>query len=284
MLASGSQILSDADRRGCAVGGFDVFNMESAQAVVSAAEEAGVPVFLQICLVSLEHTGVGYGLALAREAARAASVPICVHLDHGPEVSDVNQLKECMEAGFNSVMVDGSKLGFQQNVSLTRRVVEMARPLGICVEGEVGQVSRDTRATREALDGLMTDADEAARFVEATGIDYLAVSVGSVSGFYQGRIELNLERLRQIRAAVPVPLVFHGGTTIPEDQLKAAVRCGVRKVNIGRGLRKAFWEPVLHAASRETDLQQADPRRILSQGRDGAREYVKMKISQLSSP
>lgn len=280
-LTSGKSILREAEKCGYAVGGFDVFNMESLQAIVAAAEETGMSVFLQACILSLQHTGLGYAIALLKEAARQAKIPVCLHVDHGPEVSDIDQLREFMRAGFNSIMVDGSKLSFEDNVALTRKVVRMAHAWDIDVEGELGHVSRNINATQEELQCLMTDPDQAASFVEKTGLDYLAVSVGSVSGFYQGQINLDMERLAQIKKKVPVPLVFHGGTSIPERQLKQAIKCGVKKINVAHGVRKAFWGGVLKGMNEYDKTKTIDPRIILSRGRSALTSYVKEKIIQM---
>ena len=282
-LANGKDILGQAYKNKCAVGGFDAFNMESAQAIIAAAEQAQSPVFLQACIVSLQHTGIGYAAALLKEAARSSSVPVCLHVDHGPEVSDVMYLEECMDAGFNSIMVDGSMLPLEENIELTKEVVTIAHKKNVCVEGELGHVSRNTSAGREEIENLMTDPDTARLFVDKTGIDYLAVSVGSVSGFFQGQIELDIERLNKIKEKVNVPLIFHGGTSIPENQLKQAVPCGVSKVNIAHGVRKAFWDGVMDAAEKTSGQKVVDPRPILRQGREDLKNYVLTKIDQLRS-
>jgi fructose/tagatose bisphosphate aldolase len=163
-------------------------------------------------------------------------------------------------------------------VRLTRATAELAHQLGACVEGELGQVSRNLDASREELAGLMTDPEEAARFVERTGVDYLAVSVGSVSGFFRGRIDLDLERLEQIARRVSVPLVFHGGTSIPDEQVRQAVRLGVAKINIAHGVRKAFWDGVSATAAGWDTAKPADPRVMLDGGRKAAAEFVRRKM------
>jgi len=280
-LTSGKEILTKArECTTCAIGGFDGFNMESVQGIMAAAEQMKTPVFLQFCVVSLQYAGMGWIAALAREAVQHATVPVCIHMDHGPEPTDREQVIAAMNAGFNSVMVDGSGLDFEENIAMTRAVVKIAHGRGVCVEGELGKVSRNINAGPEELQHLMTDPGQAARFVEKTGVDYLAVSVGSVSGFYRGDIHLDLERLELIGQNVDVPLVFHGGTSIPEAQIKEAVRLGVKKVNIAHGVRKAFWDGVSQGTAEYDKTRTMDPRVILGQGRSSVTDYVMQKMVQ----
>ena len=216
------------------------------------------------------------------EVKRTAQVDVCVHLDHGRETSDVEQLRAAIEAGFESVMVDGSTLPLDENIRLCRQVAEIAHPRGVCVEGELGRVSRDVNATREELDRLMTDPDEAAAFVEKSGVDYLAISVGSVSGFVGERadVRLDLARLERIADRVSQPLVFHGGTGIPADQLREATKLGVAKVNIAHGLRKAFVDGI--SAYLEAHRDEIDPRRVLGEASNAAEAMARARIEQTS--
>lgn len=280
MSFTGKQILQSALDKGIAITGFDAFNMESAQAVASAAEALSIPVFLQVCVASLEYMGLGMAAQILKEAKRESSVDICLHFDHGPQPSDINHIAEVIESGFESVMVDGSSLSLKDNVALTKKAVELAHRRGVCVEAEVGTVTRNLNASREELEQLMTDPDEAAWFVEETGADYLAVSVGSISGQLQGHSTLDLERLRKIRDKVPVPLVFHGGTGIPLNQLQDAVRIGVGKVNIAHGLRKAFLDGISnHLAANKDEF---DPRIALRAGSCSAEKFAINKMKQLA--
>lgn len=208
MKCLGKTVLESARARGVAIGGFDAFNMESALSVVNAANALSAPVFLQAGVLSAEYMGLDMACHILREAKKTARVEICAHLDHGPDTSDIDQLKQAMNLGFESVMVDGSALSLEENISLTRKIVEMAHPRGIGVEGEVGRVSRNVHAAREEVARFMTDPEQAARFVEETKVDYLAVSVGSVSGFYRGDLHLDLERPERISNKVPIPLGF----------------------------------------------------------------------------
>lgn len=276
----GKQILQSAREQGIAVAGFDAFNLESAQAVVHAAEDTGFPVFLQVCVQSARHAGLSAIVKALAGAKAGATVDICTHYDHGPETSDPDHLAQVIDLGIESVMVDGSALPLEANITLTKQVVEIARPHGVCVEAEVGKVSRNLNATDEEIRRMMTDPDEAARLVDQTGVDYLAVSVGSISGQLTSQSTLDLERLQEIRDRVPVPLVFHGGTGIPADQLRQAIQIGVSKINIAHGIRKAFLDGM-------TDHMRAhpgaiDPRDVLQAGSCSARTFAVKKIAQLA--
>jgi ketose-bisphosphate aldolase len=275
-------MLASARVKQVAVCGFDAFNMESARAVVSAARHLGAPVFLQAGIESARYMGMAMAGVILTEAARSSDVEICIHLDHGPEPSDPDELREAIRFGFESIMVDGSSLPLEENIALCRTVAEVAHPLGICVEGELGRVSRNPKATPEEVRSLMTDPDQAAVFVERSGVDYLAVSVGSVSGFHDvsAGIRLDLDLLRRIRDRVACPLVFHGGTGIPADQLREAILLGVAKINVAHGFRKAFLDGA-GAYLRGTEGA-SDPREALREAQDTAMQYAVEKIGQVT--
>lgn len=276
----GKKMLESAQEKGVALCSFDAFNMESAQTVINTAEELSTPVFLQVGIESMEYMGLDMAYKILLEAKRKAHVDICVHLDHGPKLSNINQLREAIKMGFESIMVDGSSLSLEDNISLTKKVVEMAHPRGICVEGELGRVSRNINATREEIAQLMTDPGQVEQFVRKTGVDYLAVSVGSVSGFFKGEINLDLKRLEEIRKKVSIPLVFHGGTGIPKKQLKQAIRIGVSKVNIAHGLRKAFLDGISRYLKGKPN--ETDPRLVLKEGRRSCEKFIEAKIREIT--
>lgn len=269
----------EAARRGrFALCGFDAFNMESARAIVVAAGRVGAPVFLQAGIESARYMGMAMARAILAEAARSSTVDVCVHLDHGPEPSDHDELREAIGLGFESVMVDGSSLPLEENIELCRSVADVAHPLGICVEGELGRVSRNPNATADELRRHMTDPDQAAAFAERSGIDYLAVSVGSVSGFMgeSATVRLDLELLRRMSDRVPCPLVFHGGTGIPAAQLREAIRLGVAKINIAHGFRKAFLDGAVAYLGANHDA--SDPREALRHAEEAAVRYAAEKM------
>ena len=272
----GTRILETARDRGVAVAGFDAFNMESAQAVVMAANELSLSVLLQVGVDSANYMGLKTAVETLRSAKAHAMVDVCLHFDHGRETSRVEQLAEVVELGIESLMVDGSALPIEDNINLTRQVVGLAHPRGISVEAEVGRVSRDPHATPDEIRRIMTQPDQAARLMEESGADYLAVSVGSISGQLDTHSTLDLERLQQIRDKVDAPLVFHGGTGIPEDQLRDAIRIGVAKVNIAHGFRNAFLDGVRqHLAGEPAEF---DPRVALAAGTESAKSFAMQRM------
>ncbi|MBN1459572.1 MAG: class II fructose-bisphosphate aldolase, partial [Armatimonadetes bacterium] len=233
--------------------------------------------FINFDFCSKEHL-----VRALRCAAESASVPVTFHLDHGAREMPFELLTECLSMGFPSVMYDGSHLPLQDNIRLMRRVVEAARPYKAAVEGELGQVSREPDASREEIVRMMTDPEQASRFVTETGIDSLAVSVGSVTGCFESRkIELDFDRLEAIARAVEVPLVFHGGTGIPDEQMRKAIEMGVAKVNVAHGLRKAFVDTLREGLGAEAEY--VDPRPVLHEAVARMGRYVEGKLRLLGS-
>lgn len=273
-LVAAAPLLRQARREGYAVGAFNANNMELVQAIVGAAEELGAPVILQASQGALRYAGLGYVWALAREAAWSARVPVAVHLDHG---TDFVQILRCLRAGFTSVMVDGSSLPLAQNIALTRRVVEIAHPLGVSVEAELGRIGgREDELAVAAREAFLTDPDEAVFFVRETGVDALAVAIGTAHGHYHGEPRLDWPRLERIARLVDLPLVLHGSSGLPEEAVREAIRRGVAKVNIDTDVREAFVRGL--AAALEADPAESDPRKILGPAREAAKAVVREKI------
>ena len=236
MLATGTGLLTEARAAGRAVAAITTYTLESTRAICLAAERTGQPVMLQAGSGSFGAVGRGPLAAAALASAREASVPVGVHLDH---CKDPAEIDACLELGYSSVMIDGSHLEFEQNVALTRAVVERAHAAGAWVEAELGALAGDEDSSGDVEAGAMTDPDQAAEFATRTGVDALAVAVGNVHGFTPVPVRLDLERLRAIAAATPVPLVLHGASGLPEEDLLGAVAAGVVKVNINAELRRA---------------------------------------------
>jgi ketose-bisphosphate aldolase len=238
MLLRGADFLAEARRDGWAVPGFATYNLEMVQAVVDAAESTHRPVLLLAGSSHFRHAGRDALIAIALQAAHRSSAAIGVHLDH---CSDLDEIGLCVKSGYSSVMVDGSHLPFERNMALTRAAVELAHPAGVWVEGELGAIPGDEDVSTGATSaGAMTDPDQAAEFVSRTGVDALAVAIGNVHGLTSSPVSLDLARLAAIRDAVPVPLVLHGASGLPGNQLSEAVHRGVAKVNINAELRQAY--------------------------------------------
>ena len=234
MLVTLQQIINMAEKDGYCVPAFNVYNVETVMGVISAAEELKAPVIVQL-YPRLINEQVGYYVAPAIvAAAHKASVPVCFHLDHGPSE---NEAIKILRWGATGIMIDGSVHSFEDNVALTKKVVDLAANVGVGVEGEIGHIGS---VNDEAMDEF-TDPAEAGEFVRRTGVTCLAVLIGNAHGHYKKPPKLDIERVKAIREATGgTPLVLHGGSGIPDDQVKAAIAAGIRKMNIGTDVCCAF--------------------------------------------
>ncbi len=275
-------LLMDARKNGYSVGGFDVFNLELLEGVVLACEESESPAMVQISFTNFDFLRARDLFSACDSILQSCPFPVALHLDHGSRAMPFSMIGEALAMGFRSIMVDGSHLPLSENIRLAKDAVTLARRFGACVEGELGQVSRDPGASREAIVSLMTDPDEAERFVGESGIDFLAVSVGSISScFDPGKIDLDLPRLEKISRKVAVPLVFHGGTGIPDESMRKAIQLGVAKVNVAHGLRKAYISAIRKLIPASLDY--VDPRPATRESIAMVRDYVKQKLQTFGS-
>lgn len=250
MLVSLQEIIGLAEKENFCVPAFNVYNIETVMGVAAAAEEAKAPIIMQV-YPRLFNEQVGYYLApVVLAAAKKASVPVCFHLDHGPSEWEVTR---ALYWGATGIMLDGSAHPYEENVKLTKHIVETCKAVGVGVEGELGHIGS---VNDDAMDEF-TNPDEAARFVKETGVTCLAVLIGNAHGHYKKPPKLDIERVKAIRKATGgIPLVLHGGSGIPDDQVKAAINAGIRKMNIGTDVCCAFAE----GAKAELD----DPNRSLA--------------------
>ena len=246
-LVSMSSLLQPAQAQRYAVGGFTLANLETTYAITEEAGARRSPALLMIGPWELPLLGAAGAVAITRMAAQDGDVPVCLHLDHATEFGLV---QTCIEAGFSSVMMDASAEGFEGNVEATRKVVEMAHPRGVSVEGELGAVGRgDGWSVEGAPESSLTDPKRAAEYVERTGIDALAISIGNAHGMYVHSPVLDFERLAAIRDAVSVPLVLHGGSGTPLDQLQRSISLGICKVNVASELSRAFLNAIVETVA-----------------------------------
>jgi ketose-bisphosphate aldolase len=235
MLAQGTSMLADARAAGRAVPAITTYTLESTRAICVAAERTGLPVIIQAGSSSFRGVGREPLAAAALAAAAAAGVPVGVHLDHS---TNPDEIRACVALGYTSVMIDGSHLPFEQNIALTRHVVDQAHKAGVWVEGELGALPGDEDTSTDAAATALTNPVQAAEFAARTGVDALAVAVGTVHGFTSVPVRLDLDRLHRIAALTPTPLVLHGASGLPDTDLRAAVAVGVVKV-INAELRRA---------------------------------------------
>lgn len=276
-LVTTKQLLLDAQKGGYAVGAFNVENMEMVQAVVAAAEELRSPVIMQTTPSTVKYANLNYFYENVKVAAQESSVPVVIHLDHG------NSFELAMQAyrtGYTSIMIDGSHEGFEDNIALTSAVVKACHPGEVPIEAELGKVG----GKEDDLDGgegdPYTNPQEAAEFVERTGIDSLAVAIGTAHGVYKGVPKLDFSRLSEIRKAVSIPLVLHGTSGVPDEDVAECIKRGICKVNYATDLRIAFTKGINHVLKENPDT--IDPKKYNAKGREEVRKYVmhKMKICQ----
>jgi fructose-bisphosphate aldolase class II len=276
-LASTRQIVDAARKAGRGVAAFNVITLEHAEAIAAGAEAAGTPVILQISenAVAYHHGNVFPIAAASAAIAAGAAVDMSLHLDH---VEDQQLLHRAADAGFSSVMYDASKLDFADNVTATRDAARWGRAHGLYVEAELGAVGGKGGAHTP---GVRTDPDEAARFVADTEVDALAVAVGSSHAMTERTASLDLDLITRIGAAVPVPLVLHGSSGVADPDLRAAVRSGIVKVNIGTILNVAFTGAIRQAL---TDGSLVDPRMYLTPARADLAAVVARLAATVSRP
>ena len=272
-LITTKQILKQAQEGNYAIGAFNVENMEMVMAVISAAEEMNAPVIMQTTPSTVKYAGLDCFLANAKVAASNAKVPVVMHLDHG---SSFELAAQALRAGYTSIMIDGSHNDFESNIEISKAVVDMCKPSGVAVEAELGKVG----GKEDDLDGgdgdLYTDPLEAKEFVERTGVDSLAIAIGTAHGMYKGEPKLDLERLSEIRKVVSVPLVLHGGSGIPDWKVQEAIKRGICKVNYATELRIAYTHGVNTYLKENPDT--IDPKKYNKAGIDEVKKFVMEKI------
>ncbi|MFC1233900.1 class II fructose-bisphosphate aldolase [Vibrio sp. UBA2437] len=278
---SGKTMIKEAWENGYAIGAFTAHNLETIKAVLLAAQEEQSPFMLQIGQKAINEIG----MKPLRDAVDSLiqhhniTVPVCIHLDHS------RKFEQCMEAAtrdFQSLMFDGSALPFEENIRITKAVVEVARALGLGSEGEIGKIGgTEDDITVDEKDAMITTVAEALDFSERTGVDYLAVSIGTAHGVYKTTPELKFDRLTEIKDAVKKPIVLHGGSGVPDDQVIEAVKRGVAKINVDTELRQGFIKGVqAHWADNENDFILADANNA---GIASMMEVVKHKIRLFGS-
>lgn len=279
MLVTGKQILEHADQNGYAVGAFNVNNMEIIQAIAEAAGDLKAPVILQASQGAIKYAGVEYITSLVKTTAGLIDVPMALHLDHG---TDFDEIMKCIRNGFTSVMIDASKHELEENIRLTKEIVRIAHSVGVSVEAELGKIggTEDHIVVSEA-EATYTDPEEARIFVEETGVDSLAIAVGTAHGVYKGEPKVDIERIKEIDRVVSVPLVLHGSSGVPYDTLENAVKAGIRKINIDTDIRASFATSVKEFV--EANPSEIDPRKILKPASARMADTVKEKIKVFGS-
>ena len=268
MLTSTKEMLAKARDGGYAVGAFNVENAEMVFAAVAAAKTCNAPVILQTTPSTLRYLPPACFAGMAQAAAGKAAVPVALHLDHGDSLELV---RACLEAGYTSVMFDGSGLPFEENAAQTARAAELARSFGACCEGELGAIGGKEDSLQAQADGY-TDPDQAAQFAALSGADSLAVAIGTAHGIYQTPPKLDLGRIPLLAAKTGLPLVLHGASGLSD----ATVREAVAKGNFATELRQAFTKGVRAALAAQP--QSFDPKKYLAQGQRCVQQLIEHKI------
>jgi fructose-bisphosphate aldolase class II len=276
-VARAVDLLVEAQHLGIGYGAFNVIQLEHAEAIIAGAEDIGLPVIVQISENCVKYHG---GLAAIGTAtlilAQDSQLPIVVHLDHA---EDEGLIEEALDLGFTSVMFDGSTLAWDDNLARTAAMAQLCHEAGASIEAELGEIGGKDGAHAP---GVRTSPDEAAEFVAATGVDSLAVAVGTSHAMADRSAVVDLDLIAALQAAVPVPLVLHGSSGVDDAGLQAAVRAGIRKVNIGTRLNQVLTEAIRRELSAAPDL--SDPRKYLGPGRAAIRAEVARMLGLLAKP
>lgn len=282
MLVTLKEVLDHARKNKYCVAAFDCIEDVMPRAIMEAAEAERAPVILMVLNWDLE-TGNGsgwhYQIPHIKAAAEFYNIPIVLHLDHATKLEPV---KKAVQWGLTGVMIDGSSLSFDENVALTKAAVEIARPKGVSVEAELGHVGGLDLAETKCAENVLTEPDEVQRFCELTGVDALAVSIGTSHGVYKAEPTLNIERLKELDAISPVPLVLHGGSGTPNDQIQESVRNGICKLNIYSDEREAMTRG-LEISSKSQTRPDAIPQDIFGPIKNELMAVVTEKIRLLFS-
>ncbi|MCB9138043.1 MAG: class II fructose-bisphosphate aldolase [Caldilineaceae bacterium] len=268
-------MIRQARSRQWAVGEFNISNLETLQAIVAAANAQRSPVIVGVSMGSLRHIGLSYLRGLVEAAKNEADVPLYFHLDHG---ANFDAVRSCIEIGFDSVMIDASRLPMDENIAAVRRVADYAHARNVGVEAQIGETWDEESGEQITV---KTDPAEAAEFVARTGIDYLAISFGNTPGRLQGKAEVDVDLVRRVADAIDLPIVLHGGTSIPDAELRQALKFGAAKVNIDTALRQAVIR-TLHRAYCDEEPS-SDPRKAFADARQAVQEVVAAKMDLFGS-
>ena len=300
-LVTTKEMFEKSMKEGFAIGAFNVNNMEIIQAIVDAAEAQKSPVILQASSSAIKYARINYLMKMVEAATENSEIPIAIHLDHGP---DFETCKQCIDAGFTSVMIDGSKYDFEENVALTKKVVDYAHERGVVVEAELGKLAGiEDEVNVSDADAMYTDPDQAKEFVERTGCDSLAIAIGTSHGAYKfkGEAKLRFDILAKIKEKIPnTPIVLHGASTVipelvetcnkyggnipgakgvPNEILNEASRLGVSKINVDTDLRLAMTASIRKVFAENPEA--FDPRKYLLPAREKIQEVVEFKMKNV---
>ena len=279
MLVNLKEILEIAEKEKKAIGMFNATGFDSLQAVIVAAEELNQPVIIAHAEVHNVYNDISMVGPAMVAVAQNAKVPVCVHLDHG---ISLDMIYKALRLGFTSVMIDASALPYEENLAVTKKVVEMAHAMNVSVEAELGRLvtgeagSGETHTEMKAED-YYTDADEAKAFVEETGVDALAIAFGTAHGFYTAQPKLDFSVIERVAKATGVPLVMHGGSGLADDVIRKVVSSGINKININSDLQAAWYKEVCTFIKENPSIY--DPRKVISSGKNAIYNVIETKFN-----
>ncbi|MBS4958641.1 MAG: tagatose bisphosphate family class II aldolase [Clostridium sp.] len=278
-ILSTRQMLLNAQRDGYAVPAFNIHNLETLQGVVDTAVEMRSPVIIAGTPSTIEYAGAEYIHAMAEVAAHKYDIPIAIHLDH---FEDVEAIKRNIDIGFKSCMIDASKLEYEKNIAKVKEVVDYAHKFDATVEAELGKLGgQEDDLIVDEKDAMYTNPNDVAEFVKRTGIDSLAVAIGTAHGLYKGEPKLDFERLKEIRSKVEVPLVLHGASDVSDELVMKAISLGICKVNVATDLKIPFSGALKEYFNEHPEAN--DPRKYMTPGKEAMKKIVEHKIQVCGS-
>ena len=278
-IVSTRQMLQDAQTNHYAVPAFNIHNLETFQVVVDAAKEMRSPVIIAVTPSTIEYARGEYVVAMARVAARSTQTPVAIHLDHFEEIANI---KQAIDIGFRSCMIDASKDILSKNITIVKEVVAYAHRYDTTVEAELGKlVGIEDDLVVDERESIYTNPADAVKFVAATNIDSLAVAIGTAHGLYKGEAKLDFNRLKEIRAQIDIPLVLHGASDVPDELVKRAIAFGICKVNVATDLKIPFSNAVKKFFLENPKAN--DPRKYMTPGKEAMKAVVTHKIEVCGS-
>lgn len=278
-LVSMNEFLPKAKANKFAVGQFNMNNLEFAKAITEAAMQEKSPFIFGVSEGALKYMGIEYTVAIAEAAAKESGLPIALHLDHG---SSFEVAMKCIRAGFSSVMFDGSHHPYEENIKLTKEIVKAAHAMGVSVEGELGTIGgvEDDISVDEA-NASLANPEEAIRFFEETGVDALAIAVGTAHGMYKGEVKIHYDIIEAVTKVIPVPIVLHGGSGVPDEAIQRSIQAGVGKINVNTENQVAATDAIREVLAKDAKVY--DPRKYLTPAKNAMVEVVRSKIRLFGS-
>ncbi|MGE5494839.1 MAG: class II fructose-1,6-bisphosphate aldolase [Burkholderiales bacterium] len=273
-LVTLKEVLKGTRENGYAVGAFNFNSYEDAQGIINGAVAKKAPVIVMASMGAVKYIGLKTTAYMIKGMAESVDIPVCLHLDHA---TDHDMIKACINAGFTSVMIDASMKSYEENIAETSSVVEYASKFGCSVEAELGKVGgKEDNVDTDEPEAAFTDPADVPRFVRETGLDALAIAIGTVHGFYKSEPKLDFEKLAAIAKVTDVPLVLHGGTGVPVEDFKKAIKLGMSKINVGTELKATYAKAVRESLAAKPN--EIDPRKFMGAVKDRCSEVVQEKI------